>query len=173
MIVYHGGIAVIKSPQILQQEIGRDFGAAFYTTDIRGQAERWAWRKALIAGRKTGQAVSPVVNEYEFDWETAWETLKIHRFEGSSPEWLELVLQCHASAAYRHPFDIVIGNIANDNVGETVSYVQQGIMRKEDALERLKFEKINNQIAFCTEPALDLLRFRSGFATREAAGDRA
>lgn len=39
---------------------------------------------------------------------------------------------------------IVCGKIANDNVGETVSYVMQGIMRKEDAVERLKFEKINN-----------------------------
>ena len=55
--------------------------------------------------------------------------------------------------------DIVIGKIANDNVGETVSYVMQGIMRREDAVERLRFEKINNQIAFCTEKALRTLRF--------------
>lgn len=30
---------------------------------------------------------------------------------------------------------------------------------KEDAVERLKFEKINNQIAFCTENALKQLTF--------------
>ncbi len=29
----------------------------------------------------------------------------------------------------------------NSNVGETVSYVVQGIMRKEDAIEHLRFEK--------------------------------
>lgn len=69
MIVYHGEIAVVKSSQILPQEIGRDFGAAFYTADIRGQAERWARRKAMIAGRKTDGVISPVVNEYEFDLE--------------------------------------------------------------------------------------------------------
>ncbi|MDR0932036.1 MAG: DUF3990 domain-containing protein [Victivallales bacterium] len=171
MIVYHGGIAVIESPQILRQEVGRDFGAAFYTTDIRDQAERWARRKALVAGRKNDQAILPVVNEYEFALEAARKSLKIHRFEGSSPEWLDLVLQCRANAAFRHPFDIVIGNIANDNVGETVSYVQQGIMRKEDALERLKFEKLNNQIAFCTESALEFLRFKSHFTNREATND--
>ena len=35
----------------------------------------------------------------------------------------------------------------------------QGIMRKEDAVERLRFEKINNQLAFCTERALATLTF--------------
>jgi hypothetical protein len=32
-------------------------------------------------------------------------------------------------------------------------------MRKEDAVERLKFEKINNQIAFCSERSLSELTF--------------
>ena len=59
--------------------------------------------------------------------------------------------------------DIVIGKIANDNVSETVSYVMQGIMRREDAVERLRFEKINNQIAFCMENALRTLRFLESY----------
>lgn len=59
----------------------------------------------------------------------------------------------------------MIGKIANDNVGETVSYVMQGIMWKEDAVERLKFEKINNQIAFCTEAALQELVFVKSYTT--------
>ena len=61
----------------------------------------------------------------------------------------------------------VTGKIANDNVGETVSYVLQGIMRKEDAVERLKFEKINNQIAFCTEQAIKQLRFLESYIVEE------
>ena len=48
---------------------------------------------------------------------------------------------------------------ADDNVGETISYVAQGIMRKEDAVERLRFEKINNQICFNTEKALSYLKY--------------
>ncbi len=70
-----------------------------------------------------------------------------------------MVLKCRNDKSYKHNYDIVIGNIADDNVGETVSYVIQGIMRKEDAIERLKFEKINNQIAFCTERSLDTIKF--------------
>lgn len=50
-----------------------------------------------------------------------------------------------------------------ENVGETVSYVLQGIMRKEDAIERLCFEKINNQIAFCTDKALSALFYKKHY----------
>ena len=74
-------------------------------------------------------------------------------------EWLDMVVQCRSQKEYCHSYDIVIGKIANDNVGETVAYVMQGIMRKEDAIERLKFEKINNQIAFCTEKSIESLKF--------------
>ena len=74
-------------------------------------------------------------------------------------DWLELVVKCRSDVAFEHGYDIVCGKIANDNVGETVSYVMQGIMRKEDAVERLKFEKINNQIAFCSMAALKELEF--------------
>lgn len=45
-----------------------------------------------------------------------------------------MILQCREKPAFCHGYDIVIGKIANDNVGETVSYVLQGIMRKEDAI---------------------------------------
>ena len=78
-------------------------------------------------------------------------------------DWLEMVMRCRSDVEYQHGFDIVEGKIANDNVGETVSFVMQGIMRKEDAIERLKFERINNQIAFCTERALETLSFVDSF----------
>ena len=42
MIIYHGTIVGIKAPKIIKSETGRDFGFAFYTTDIKEQAERWA-----------------------------------------------------------------------------------------------------------------------------------
>lgn len=160
MIVYHGTTMEITDPEILRIEKGRDFGFGFYTTDIREQAERWAIRRAKIASRRTGTEVSPVVNEYEWDES---KDLNIKTFEGTSLEWLDFVVKCRRDAGYIHGFDIVKGKIANDNVGETVSYVVQGIMRREDALERLKFEKINNQIAFCTEAALETLSFLKSY----------
>ena len=85
------------------------------------------------------------------------------QFDGASMEWLDLVVTCRSRTDYSHGYDIVEGKIANDNVGETVSYVMQGIMRKEDAIERLRFERINNQIAFCTETALRTLHFQNSY----------
>ena len=38
MILYHGTTMEIPIPMILRSEIGRDFGSAFYTTDIQERA---------------------------------------------------------------------------------------------------------------------------------------
>ncbi|MCM1441708.1 MAG: DUF3990 domain-containing protein [Roseburia sp.] len=156
MILYHGTTLEIKEPKIIKNEVGRDFGFAFYTTDIREQAERWAIRRAKIASKKANAPVLAVVNVYE--WNNT-KTLSEKHFDGASMEWLELVVKCRGDVNFTHGYDIVSGKIANDNVGETISYVMQGIMRKEDAIERLKFEKINNQIAFCSECSLKELTF--------------
>jgi hypothetical protein len=156
MIVYHGTTLEIQKPRIIMSEMGRDFGFAFYTTDIKEQAERWAIRKAKIESRRQKKSISAVVNIY--DWKDT-PNLSVKEFEGASMEWLDLIVNCRSNTSFKHPYDIVIGKIANDNVGETVSYVIQKIMRREDAIERLKFEKINNQIAFCTEKALNQLEF--------------
>ena len=160
MIVYHGTTLEIQKPEIIENEIGRDFGFAFYTTDIEEQAIRWAIRRAKILSRKIDKKYPAIVNVYE--WTNTGE-LNEKRFGGASMEWLEMVVKCRSDITFRHSYDIVSGKIANDNVGETVSYVMQGIMRKEDAIERLKFEKINNQIAFCSERALKELKFIKSF----------
>ena len=156
----NGDIARFK--KIIRGEIGRDFGYAFYTTDIKEQAERWAVRRAKLLSRKIKAPVPAIVNVYEW---SPTGSLNEKQFEGATMEWLEMVVHCRSDSSYSHGYDVVIGKIANDNVGETVSYVMQGIMRKEDAVERLKFEKINNQIAFCTEAALQELAFVKSYAT--------
>ena len=160
MILYHGTTLTIQKPKIIRWEIGRDFGFAFYTTDIQTQAERWAVRRAKILSRSSGQPQKPMVNVYEWNPDTL---LRVKTFDGPSLEWLDMVVRCRSDLNYRHPYDIVIGKIANDNVGETVNFVVQGIMRREDAVERLKFEQINNQLAFCTEAALKELRFQYAY----------
>ena len=155
MLVYHGTTLEIREPRIIVSDIGRDFGHAFYTTDIKEQAERWAVRRAKVFSHKEKKEFPAVVNVY--DWAKTDSYIK--EFDGPSMEWLDLVVQCRSVPVYKHEYDIVIGKIADDNVGETVSFVLQGIMRKEDAIERLKFEQINNQIAFCTEKSLTQLKF--------------
>lgn len=161
MILYHGTTLRIEQPRIIRSEIGRDFGFAFYTTDIKEQAERWALRRAKIEERKKKAPCDAIVNIYE--WNRDLTDLSYQAFPEPSMDWLEMVMRCRSDVEYWHGFDIVEGKIANDNVGETVSFVMQGIMRKEDAVERLRFEKINNQIAFCTERSLKTLAFADSY----------
>ena len=53
MIVYHGSSEVVRQPDILHSYRALDFGKGFYVTSVRGQAERWARRKAsLVGGRR-------------------------------------------------------------------------------------------------------------------------
>ena len=164
MLVYHGTTLEIREPEMITTEIGRDFGFAFYTADIQEQAERWALRRAMIQSRKSKAAAVAVVNVYEWERDDASDILE---FDGASMEWLNMLVSCRSDLSFKHDHDIVIGKIANDNVGETVAYVVQGIMRKEDAIERLKFEKINNQIAFCSERSLEQLRFIKSYIVEE------
>ncbi|MCR5826428.1 MAG: DUF3990 domain-containing protein [Oscillospiraceae bacterium] len=164
MILYHGTTMRIEKPRIIQSEVGRDFGFAFYTTDIRAQAERWAVRRAKIETRREKNPCDAVVNIY--DWARDRNDLLYLAFPEPSMDWLEMVMRCRSDIGYQHGYDIVEGKIANDNVGETVSYVMQGIMRKDDAVERLRFEKINNQIAFCSERALESLLFIDSYVVK-------
>ncbi len=159
MTLFHGSTVEVVRPQIIVSDIGRDFGPAFYTTGIKTQAERWAVRRARFA-RKGGREGTPaVVSVYEFDEVAALSALKCKRFSGVSMEWLDMVVACRSRLSHRHGYDLMFGKVANDNVGETVSYVVAGVMPKEMAIEQLKFQKINDQIAFCTSESLRFLRF--------------
>lgn len=158
MILFHGGTDIIEHPVVITGDQGRDFGFAFYVTDIREQAERWACRRAKYRSRIARSEVKGIVCEYEFD-ENGCDDLAIRRFPEPSLEWIDFVVANRSDVTYRHDYDLVVGKIANDRVGETISYVVQGVMRREDALERLRFQQINNQFAFCTEKAIARLRF--------------
>lgn len=164
MKLYHGGLAAVETPRIIRNDLGRDFGFAFYTTDIKEQAERWALRRRKTALRNGDINAQAIVSVFEFNDGAAREQLDFLDFPKTSLEWLELVISCRSNLSFSHGKDVVTGKIANDSVGETVTYVLNGIMRKEDALERLKFQKINNQIAFCSDRALLFLKYESCYA---------
>ena len=167
MKLYHGGLQPIESPRIIKGEVGRDFGFAFYTTDIREQAERWALRRRRTARRNGDLSANAVISVFRFDEALARQSLRFRDFPEVSMEWLDMVVACRSDVNFSHGFDIVTGKIANDNVGETIAYVLAGVMRKEDALERLKFQPINNQFAFCTEKARSCLTFVSAYTIEE------
>ena len=153
MILYHGSDVEVKNPTIIKSEKGRDFGCAFYLTPIKGQAERMAKRKQRM--NNSPHAIVSIYNWNEKDK----NNLKYKLFNNPDLEWLEMIIECRTNPSYEHGYDIVEGKIADDAVGETVLFVIEGIIKKEEAIERLKFQKINSQIAFCTEKSLKQLMF--------------
>ncbi|MDR0502281.1 MAG: DUF3990 domain-containing protein [Treponema sp.] len=153
MILYHGGTEIIEKPVIRKSSYTRDFGNGFYCTNIRSQAEKWAVRQARIRKK------SAVLNIYEFNT-GGLQSLNSRIFEDYAVEWLELVINCRKNSEHIHGFDIVYGKIANDDVGETVQAVINGLMPMDFALQKLIFMSANNQYCFCTEKSLTFLMFK-------------
>lgn len=153
MILYHGSDVEVIHPRIIRSEKGRDFGCAFYLTPIKEQAERMAKRK-----QRMNRSQSAIVSVFTWDEKTIG-ALKYKEYPNADLEWLDIIIACRTNPSFVHGFDIVKGKIADDAVGETILFVIDGIMKKEDAVERLKFQRINSQIAFCSEPAIETLKF--------------
>jgi hypothetical protein len=97
---------------------------------------------------------------YEFDIDYAHNKLNFIMFEDYSREWLELVIYCRKDLQYIHGYDLVYGKIANDDVGETVQAVLDGLMPFDFALQKLAFMPSNNQYCFSTEKSLAYIKFR-------------
>jgi len=153
MILYHGGTDVVKEPKIISDTRGRDFGFGFYATDICEQASKWAKRQG---GARRKQAI---LNVYEFDEDRAIKDLTLRKFTDYSIEWLEFVVNNRTNPQIKHNFDVVFGKIANDDVGETIQAVVDGLMPLDFALQRLVFMHANNQYAFCSEKSLSYIQF--------------
>jgi hypothetical protein len=153
VILYHGGTDIIENPIIRYSISSRDFGKGFYCTDIRSQAEKWAQRQGRIRKQDA------VLNIYEFEADRAQQNLNYKSFNDYDIEWLELVIKCRKDFDFIHGFDIVYGKIANDDVGETVQAVLDGLMPLDFALQKLSFMEANNQYCFCTEKSLAFIKF--------------
>lgn len=160
MILYHGSDVEVRTPIIIKSEKGKDFGCAFYLTPIKEQAERMAKRR-----QRMNRSASAIVSVFEFN-ESGKANMKYKAFENPDLEWLEMIIKCRTNPSFNHGYDIVEGKIADDSVGETILFVIDGIIKKEDAIERLKFQKINSQIAFCTEKSIELLKFMKSYEVK-------
>jgi len=153
MILYHGGTDIVKEPNLISGERSRDFGIGFYTTDIHEQARKWAIRQGQVRSKQA------ILNIYEFDDDRAKKELIFKNFTEYTLEWLNFVVSNRTNRQIKHGLDIVFGKIANDDVGETIQSVIDGLMPPDFALQKLKFMPANNQYAFCTEKALSYIKF--------------
>lgn len=110
------------------------------------------------------RSASAIVSIYKRNEEK--NNLKYKFFKNPVLEWLDMIIKCRTNPYFKHGYDIVEGKIADDSVGETILFVIDGVIKKEDALERLKFQKINSQIAFCSEEALKFITFIESYEVK-------
>lgn len=85
--------------------------------------------------------------------------MKVKRFDSLNKEWLEFIKENRSKGGLQHGYDVVIGPVADDRTMETVQLYIADILTAEEAVERLKYNKPNNQISFHTKRALKYLKF--------------
>lgn len=149
MKVYHASYCVIEHPDISFSREKLDFGKGFYVTTILNQAERLCEKFK----RKNQEAF---VNIYELD-ESRFQNpeIRMKRFDAYNSEWLDYVAKCRKGDDIYKQYDIVIGGVANDKIFATIDAFFAGYMNKEMALDKLKYEKPNQQICFLDQILLD------------------
>lgn len=150
MILYHGSFQEVSNPDLEHSRPNVDFGRGFYTTSIFTQAVKWS-EKFKNRGR------NGIISSYTFD-EQSLETLKVLSFETYSEEWLDFILNCRSGKDVSD-YDIVLGGVANDKVFNTVELYFDGLIDKNEALKRLRYEEPNLQICFRSMEALSRLHF--------------
>lgn len=159
MIVYHGGVDVIEKPDVKHSKRFLDFGCGFYLTTFEQQAKKWAARKAIRQGKK------PVVNVYEMS--DFLDNYKVLSFENENEKWLEFVCACRKGESIYQEYDIIIGNVANDDVFKTVDMYFRGFWSKEKVLEELRYYKTNNQICVVNQDMLNnALTFKESYEVK-------
>ena len=144
MTVYHGGYIPVEHPEIRIGRNTKDFGAGFYCTIIKEQAQRWAKRYN-----------TNIVSIYDVRFNTQ---LKIKEFKDMTDEWLDFIISCRSGKS--HDYDIVIGAMADDQIYNYISDYIDGSITREQFWVLAKFKYPTHQINFCTEDALNCLEYR-------------
>ena len=147
MIVYHGTTEVIKNPDTSHSKKYLDFGKGFYVTTYEEQAKKWALRKAMRQQRNA------IVNVY--DMKDNWKDYKVLSFEKENDRWLEFVCACRKGEPLNEEYDVVIGNVADDDVFKTVDMYFRGLWDKTKVQEELRYYKMNDQICIVNQQIID------------------
>ena len=152
MLLYHGTNTRFKEIDLARSKDKRDFGKGFYLTTIFEQAERWAKNQFIRYGGD-----GSFVKIYEY---TPNPDLKILSFDSMNKEWLEFVKDNRIKGGIAHDYDIVCGPVANDNTMRTIALYISGVYNADQALEKLAFFKVNDQVSFHTKKALSSLKWK-------------
>ena len=148
--LYHGSNCNFNEVDLSKSKDKRDFGKGFYLTTFQEQAKEWA---EVLFARYGGDGVYV----YEFDFEPT-DNLRIQQFDGISEEWLKFIHNNRTKGGVQHEFDVVIGAVADDKINRTLALFVDGIYTVKEALDKLRYNKPNDQVSIHTEKALSSLK---------------
>ena len=155
--LYHGSNVAIKEIDLSRSKRGKDFGQGFYLNANPDQAMEMAARTTRFLNEGT-----PALSCFEFDEDEAMENkLNIKVFHEYSEEWAEFVVmnRKNNSDVPAHPYDIVIGPIADDTVGVQIRRFIMGYLSASALVEELRFKGDHAvQYFFGTPKAINLLK---------------
>lgn len=156
MIVYHGSSEKIEKPDVKFSKKYLDFGRGFYLTSFESQAKKWAIRKGMRQN-KPG-----IVNIYEL--KDNWKDYKVLSFEEENEKWLDFVCACRKGENLNKDYDIVVGNVANDDVFKIVDMYFRDLWDKKRVLEELRYYKMNDQICIVKQDILEtVLEYKDSY----------
>lgn len=81
-----------------------------------------------------------------------------------SKNYLDFVCACRKGEPLNQEYDIVVGNVANDDVFKTVDMYFRGLWDKQRVLKELRYYKLNDQICIVRQKILDeVLTFKNSY----------
>lgn len=135
--LYHGSNVAIEQIDLSRSKRGKDFGQGFYLNANPDQAMEMVARTTRFLNEG-----EPTLSCFEFDEDEAIKNgLNIKIFSEYSEEWAEFVVmnRKNNSDVQAHPYDIVIGPIADDTVGVQIRRFIMGYLSASALVEELKF----------------------------------
>ena len=152
MIIYHGSNQDFNVVDLSKSKDRRDFGKGFYTTTIREQALQWGYN---MFNRFGGDGIFL----YEFEFLPSPD-MTSKQFTEISYEWFDFILSNRTIGGLQHSFDFVQGPVANDKTVVTITGFIDGLYTRDEAMQRLRYSKTNDQVSLHTEKAVSLLGLR-------------
>lgn len=141
----------IQNPDTKHGRGQLDFGPGFYLTDIYEQAVNWSVR------RSNQFKEEPVVNMYLLRQEDLLSEvgLRARIFTEYNDEWLDFIFGNRLGQDLWKEYDYIEGGVANDRVVDTIDLYMTGFISREEAIDRLKYLKPNNQICISSQILID------------------
>ena len=164
----------MQSPEVRPVSRPMDFGAGFYATTLAAQAAEWSRKKSLKEGGV------PVVSMYELNLGRLEKERSTKSFAETNDDWIDFILKHRKASVYNavsvniggksrrrlvakagahHVFDMVMGEVADDDVFDAITLYEASVIPYEELKRRLRTKRKNDQICFCTPGALTYLEF--------------